>query len=239
MTDIVGRTQWDHDHVLAINPKLNYHFMNETLRDSFYEAPKWSLDNCVKHRIFVSNSCSPLKGAHQVVKALPIILRDYPDAKVCFCGSQVMSNKISDIIHFQGYHLYLRRLVKKMHLEDHVEFLGLLSESQMKQAFLDSHVYVMPSSIENSPNSLCEAQILGVPVVASYCGGTSTLVNDKHTGFLYRYEEYEMMAYLIMKLFSQKDLSLLSAHERQVALKRHDRSINAECLKDIYNLILV
>ena len=238
ITDIIGRTQWDHDHVMTVNPRLRYHFMNETLRDSFYEAPAWDYARCKKHTIFVSNSGSALKGAHQVLKALPIILRSFPDTVVNFCGSSVMSNNLKDIIHFQGYHLYLRRLVKRLRLQEHVRFLGSLSEVQMKQQFLDANVYVMPSAIENSPNSLCEAQILGTPVVASYCGGTPTLLTDGQTGYFYRYEEYEQLAQLAIRLFGQGGGIGLSAAEMEVAGKRHDRGNNAQRLAEIYNDII-
>lgn len=234
VTDIIGRTQWDQAHVITINPNLRYHFMNETLRDSFYEKPLWSYDRCKKHTIFVSNSGSALKGAHQVLNALPIILRQYPDTIVNFCGSSVMSNKLKDLLRFQGYHLYLRRLVKRLHLQEHVRFLGSLSETQMKQQFLDANVYVLPSAIENSPNSLCEAQILGTPVVASYCGGTPTLLTDGQTGHFYRYEEYEMLAQIVIRLFSINDFKELSTKEREIALLRHDREKNAAALKSIY-----
>jgi glycosyltransferase involved in cell wall biosynthesis len=237
IADIIGRTQWDHDHVMTVNPKLHYHFLNETLRDSFYKEPIWNLDRCKKHTIFVSNSGSPLKGAHQVLKALAIIIKTYPDTVVNFCGSSVLNSDFKTMLHFQGYHLYLRRLVKKLGLQEHISFLGNLTEPQMKQAFLDAHVYVMPSAIENSPNSLCEAQILGVPVVASYCGGTPTLVEEGKTGFLYRYEEVEMLAQTIIRLFEQKDFTQLSSDERQSALNRHNREINASRLADIYTKI--
>lgn len=238
ITDIIGRTQWDHDHVVTINPDIHYHFMNETLRDSFYEMPVWSLAKCKKHTLFVSNSGSALKGAHQVLKALPIILRKYPDTVVNFCGSSVMSNDWKTLLRFQGYHLYLRRLVKRLGLQAHVNFLGALTEAQMKQAFLDANVYVMPSAIENSPNSLCEAQILGVPVVASYCGGTPTLVEDGKTGYLYRYEEVEMLAQQIMRLFDCNDFQKLSKKEMDVAKKRHNMDVNARQLVVIYNLMM-
>ena len=239
ISDIIGRTQWDHDHAVTINPKISYHFMNETLRSNFYEG-SWSYENCephsifIRHSIFVSNSGSPLKGAHQVLKALPIILKQYPDTVVNFCGSSVMNNDFKSILHFQGYHFYLRRLVKKLNLGNHVKFLGSLSEQEMKQAFLNANVYVMPSAIENSPNSLCEAQILGVPVVASYCGGTPTLVEDGKTGFLYRYEEVEMVAQKIMNLFDRCDYIDLSKAEIAVSRGRHDRQANANRLIEIY-----
>lgn len=238
ISDIVGRTQWDYDHVMTINPSLRYHVMNETLRDSFYEAPIWSIDKCKKHSIFVSNSGQPLKGAHQVLKALPIILKQYPDTVVSFCGSSVMNNDLKSLVHLQGYHLYLRRLVKRLGLQKNVRFLGLLTEQKMKSAFLEANVYVMPSAIENSPNSLCEAQMLGVPVVASYVGGVPSLVEDGRTGYLYRYEEAEMLAQIIMRLFAQHDYSLLSNAERAMALIRHDKHVNAERLMEIYRNIL-
>lgn len=238
ITEIVGRTQWDQAHAITINPNLRYHFMNETLRDSFYEKPLWNYDRCKKYTIFVSNSGSALKGAHQVLKALPIILRQYPDTVVNFCGSCVMSNSLKDIFRFQGYHLYLRRLVKRLRLQEHVHFLGSLSEAQMKQQFLDAHVYVMPSAIENSPNSLCEAQILGTPVVASYCGGTPSLLVDGQTGYFYRYEEYEMLAQTVMQLFEQDDFTCLSLAEMKVASHRHNREQNARRLAEIYHNIM-
>ena len=238
ISDIVGRTQWDRAHVMTINPRLRYHFMNETLRDSFYEKPTWDYSRCKKHSIFVSNSGSALKGAHQVLKALPIILRQYPDTVVNFCGSSVMSNNLKDLLRFQGYHLYLRRLVKRLHLQEHVRFLGSLSEAQMKQQFLDANVYVMPSAIENSPNSLCEAQILGTPVVASYCGGTPTLLTDGETGRFYRYEEYEQLAQWVMRLFEKDDFTRLSAAEMDAAAKRHDKEKNALRLAEIYHDIV-
>lgn len=237
VTDIIGRTRWDHDHTITINPNLKYHFMNETLRDSFYEEPVWVYEKCTKHTIFVSNSGSPLKGAHQVIKALPIILQKYPDTIVKFCGSSVMNNDLKSKLHFQGYHLYLRRLVKRLGLEKSVQFLGTLSELEMKQAFLDANVYVMPSSIENSPNSLCEAQILGVPIIASYCGGTPDLVKEGETGYLYRYEEIEMLAQVVIRLFSADNFETLSIKERHIAQLRHDKTKNALQLIQIYNTI--
>ncbi len=235
---VVGRTRWDRDHTLSVNPKLHYHFMNETLRSLFYEKPFWSMEKCQPHTIFVSNNSSALKGAHQVLKALPLILERYPDTKLRFCGSNVMNNDLKSLIRMQGYHIYLRKLVKTLELQNHVEFLGQLSEAEMKHAFLDANVYVLPSSIENSPNSLCEAQILGVPAVAAYVGGTSDLVKDGETGYLYRYEEIEQLAQIVMSLFAQSDLKKISENEMAAASMRHDRGTNAATLKSIYTEIL-
>ncbi len=235
VTDVIGRTSWDKAHALTINPEVKYHFMNETLRDVFYETPVWDYARCQKYSIFVSNSNPAYKGAHMVLKALPIILKSFPDTKVYFIGLDVLSSNPKDALRFQGYHVYLRRLIKKLKLEEHVRFYGSLTAEEMKQAFLDAHVYVLPSAIENSPNSLCEAQILGVPVVSSYCGGTADLVEHERTGYIYRYEEFEMLAHLVMDLFRRDSYEKLSCDERKVALQRHDRKANALRLLEIYN----
>lgn len=238
VTDIAGRTQWDKDHVLTINPLINYHHLNETLRDSFYDGDRWSQKKCKPHTIFLSNSSSPLKGAHNFLKALEIVIKVYPDTQVVVCGSSVLNNDFRTCIKFQGYHLFLRRLVKRKNLQSHITFTGALNEYQMKQAFLEANVYVLSSSIENSSNSLCEAQILGVPTVASYCGGTPSLIEDGKTGYLYRYEEHVQLAQRIINLFASDDLSELSRCEQEVANARHDREANAKELARIYNRIL-
>lgn len=235
VTDVIGRTSWDKAHALTINPEVKYHFMNETLRDVFYEAPVWDYARCHRHSIFVSNSNPAYKGAHMVLKALPIILKSFPDTKVYFIGLDVLSSNPKTALRFQGYHLYLRRLIQRLKLRDYVHFYGSLTAEEMKQAYLDAHVYVLPSAIENSPNSLCEAQILGVPVVSSYCGGTADLVQHGHTGYIYRYEEYEMLAHLVMDIFKKESYEELSCAEREVAMIRHDRRVNAKRLVEIYN----
>lgn len=238
ITDIVGRTSWDKAHSLAINPNLYYHRMEESLRDEFYIGQKWSQDKCRKHTIFVSSSQEPLKGAHIVLQALPLILRYVPDIQVRFTGYDILKDNFTSNLHMTGYKLYVRRLIRTLNLEKHVKFLGYLSAEDMKKEFLSANLYILPSAIENSPNSLCEAQLLGVPVVASYCGGVPDMVNDGYTGYLYRYEEYEMLAQIVVKLLTSESLEELSVNEIRVASQRHDRNKNAIRLFQIYNDIL-
>ena len=70
---VIGRTSWDKACVWALNPNANYHSCNETLRDGFYNK-QWQYDKCSPHTIFLSQGHYPLKGLHQVIKSLPLIL---------------------------------------------------------------------------------------------------------------------------------------------------------------------
>lgn len=197
---IIGRTEWDKVHVLAINSKINYFHCDETMRHSFYKN-KWDYSKCEPYSIFVSQAGYPLKGLHQVFKAMPFILKKYPEAKIYVGGSDIINKSWYKI---SGYGRYIKSLIKKYNLFGKIIFLGSLSEDEMCKQYLKSNLFVCPSSIENSSNSLVEAQLLGVPYIASYVGGTPTLMEDREM-YLYRYEEVEMLAYKIMEAFEIRE----------------------------------
>lgn len=236
---VIGRTEWDKIHTLATNPKLKYFFNNETLRNAFYNR-KWSLDNCIKHSIFLSQTGKPLKGLHMVLKALPLIIEKYPDTKVFISGNDYLKNNgLFNKFKRSCFAKYINNIVTENKLEKHIIFLGLLNEEEMADRYQKSHVFVCPSSIENSPNSLGEAQIIGTPLIASYVGGIPDMVKQDETGLLYRFEEYEILAYRIMKVFSDDAFAInLSENERIVARHRHNKIINANELYNIYKNIL-
>ena len=78
---------------------------------------------------------------------------------------------------------------------------------------------------------------MGVPCIASYVGGVPDMIKDGETGFLYRFEEIEMLALKMAQVFQMgsNDLDQLSNSEREVALKRHNRKDNIQTLLDIYS----
>lgn len=232
---IIGRTSWDKARAWAINPEANYYICNETLRPEFYEGHTWNYENCRKHSIFLSQAGYPIKGFHQLLKAMPLILQHYPDAVVRIAGHDIIAvDSARQFLKLSGYGQYIRRLIAKYNLEKHVEFTGNLNAGRMRQEYLDSNVFVCPSAIENSPNSVGEAQILGVPCVASYVGGIMDLMKGNEEN-LYRFEEIEMLAYKICKIFADKESQV---DMRAAACRRHDPETNSERLLSIYESII-
>lgn len=233
---VLGRTDWDLAHVKAIRPSVAYMHSNESLRDSFYGERKWNRASCEAFSIFLSQASYPLKGLHQVLKALPLIAGEFPHVKLRVAGPDFISaNGFVARLKLGGYAYYVRKLIKKLKLRAHVEFIGPLSADEMRDEFLRAHVFVCPSSVENSPNSLGEAQILGVPVVSSYCGGVPSMVTDGESALLYRFEEPEMLAARVVKIFSSDALAnRLSAAGQQEAKVRHDRVKNVEVVEKAY-----
>ena len=229
---VIGRTGWDKAHAWAINPEANYHHCDDTLRSVFYQHD-WSIENCEKHSIFLSQGHYPIKGLHQMIKALPLILRKYPNAKVYVAGNDFFSAKKKWKLN--GYGKYIRSLIKNYNLADKVIFTGILSDIEMCKQYLKSHILVNPSSIENSPNAVGEAHTLGVPTIASYVGGVSDLITHEVTGMVYRFEEYEMLAKAVVKLFDDDALAkLISANAKKIAAKKYAPQKNANELYSIY-----
>lgn len=223
---IIGRTTWDKACSKQINKKARYYICNETLRDEFYKN-KWSIEKCNHFSIFISQGAYSIKGLHYVLEALPLILEKYSETKVYIAGEDItLSNTLKKKLKRTYYAKYISRLIEQYNLKNHIIFTGVLDEKQMCDRYLKSHVFVSPSTIENSPNSLGEAMLLGVPSVASAVGGVSDMLKHNEEGFMYQADAPYMMAYYVCKIFGNNDLALkFSNNAREHALKTHDRSM--------------
>lgn len=234
---VIGRTSWDYAHVKAINPSVNYHFCNETLREEFYKH-QWSYDACEKHSLFLTQAGYPIKGFLQLLKALPFVIERYPDIKVYVAGVNTISDKTwKDRLKRTGFSRIIREFIKKHKLARYIIFTGPLNEKAMCMHYLKANVFVCPSSIENSPNSLGEAQLLGVPCIASFVGGIPDMIPSEACGSLYRFEEVEMLANKICMWF-EKSKDFNNTEMRKISALRHDAEKNQIRLKEIYNEIL-
>ena len=235
---VAGRTSWDHDHALAQNPQVQYHTLQEVLRQPFYETGnQWQLDHCKRHTLFVSQSHYPIKGLHKLLEALPLVLRAYPDTTLRIVGNDPTQKRWWQRTTYANVLKQRIELPKGLDhsLRSHIRYLGALTAQQMADEYRNAHVFICPSSIENSSNSVCEAQLLGTPVIASYVGGLMDLIQHNKSGLLYRFEEVEMLAHHICSIFAQDDLALkLSQAGRRVAQQRHNPSDIADTLYNIY-----
>ncbi len=236
---VIGRTDWDKKASYLLNPKLQYHFNNEVLREPFYEGDIWSLERCEKHAIFFSQISNPIKGFHYLLEALPIVKKYYGDVKVYVAGSDVFKSqeRLSKGRRTE-YVNYIFGLIEKNNLKENIIFCGSLNSIEMKERYIKSHIFISSSIIENSPNSVCEAMILGVPVISSNVGGVSSIISNNE-GLLYPVHESYILAANILELFSNNDLcEEISKKAREKALQRHDKNRNAKDLASIYRSCL-
>lgn len=172
---VMGRTYWDKEVAQFNNPTVKYYHVDEALRQPFYSAPHWDKRRKEKFVIISTISETIYKGLDVVIKAAAI-LKEY--------GFFDFEWQIAGVIQDSEFVKWFETIVGTKCSDVNICCLGLLSPDQLVQRLLSADLYVHPSYIDNSPNSLCEAQYLGVPCCATNVGGVSSLIQDKISGVL-------------------------------------------------------
>lgn len=231
---VIGRTGWDRNHTAQWNPGVQYHFCNETLRENFYTG-QWRYESCRRHSIFTSSCAYPIKGFHILLEAFAEVVKAYPDATLTVTGRSFFASGVKEKLKQGSYERYLSSLAKKYGLKDRICFLGKLSADQMKDAFLKSNIFVLPSVMENSPNSLGEAMLLGVPCVAADVGGVRDLMEADAEGRIYPSMDAKSLEVHIRDIFAMEEKAeAMGAAARDHAQKTHDPENNLRDLIMIY-----
>lgn len=230
---ITGRTSFDREESLKINPNAKYYLMNETMRSDFYEENQGIEE---AYSLFLGQGDYPLKGLHFVLEAMGRLKEKYPEMKLYIAGNSVISHQsLKDIIKLPAYGKYLLSLIRKYDLKDRVIPLGRQSSKQMRERYQKSAVILCASVLENSPNTVAEAMLLGKAVIGSEVGGIPDMIEDKKNGLLFQSGNSEDLAEKISLLFDNPQMrEKLGANARETALVRHNGDKNFEVLMKIY-----
>ena len=231
---VIGRTNWDRAHSSQLNSKAEYRQCAEIMRPEFH-GRTWSPDDCEPQTIFIGSSASPLKGVHIALRAIALLKRRYSDIKVYIAGSDPRRVSRFSLRGQLGYQAYLLSLISRLALEETIHFTGELMAEEMAERLCNANVYLLPSLIENSPNTLCEAMLMGVPSVAAYVGGVPSIANDNNDALLYRANDPVMLAFQIQRLFDDRSLCRkLSSASRIRSIAAQDIKKNVDIVNAIY-----
>ena len=227
VANYMGRTAWDRCIVDVYHPKANYYSCNEVLRNEFINSKECWMPLNTKKIIISTTGCSTLwKGLDTIVKTAKIL----KNMGVDFCW------RIYGDMHHKKY-IEWKEDVDFQSLG--IELIGPVGPERLKDELLKSSVYVHLAYIDNSPNSLCEAQYLGLPVIATYVGGIPSLIANHETGILVPANDPHVIAWQIENLCNNTDMSArLGKAGREMALLRHNQlDIIANLIKIYADLI--
>ena len=205
----LGRTQWDHDCVLRYNPSMRYFHGGEILRPPFYSSEPHSSDP--DELTIVSTISEPPYKGMDVLLLAGYLLRER--------GVKFRWRVFGNITPS-----FFERISNVSLERSGLTLEGVADAETLCAALRSCTLYVHPSYIDNSPNSVCEAQILGVPVIASNVGGIPSLVNDGVNGLLFPSGDAASLVELIVSLYGAPDFRhSLGEEARRTALSRHDK----------------
>lgn len=156
----------------------------------------------------------PHKGQDTVIRALPILAREFPRLRYVMVGEG-------------HYESQLRELATELGVEDHVIFAGAMAEEELPEAYATSTVYVGASRVDAEVNaegfgiSFLEASSSRLPVVAGDSGGVRSAVRDGETGFVVPPDDPEATADAIALLLRDPALRARLGDAGRRAVETH------------------
>jgi glycosyltransferase involved in cell wall biosynthesis len=135
---------------------------------------------------------SPIKGVDLLADVLPEVLARHPSLHVLFIGRD---DGLGD-----GSPAMARIRQRCARFGDRVAHLPPLPRARLQPFIAHALGVLMPSRVDNYPNSCLEAQALGVPVVGSDGSSLEEMMTDGVTGFLARQGDRSSLADAIERL---------------------------------------
>lgn len=222
----MGRTDWDHRISKLYSPNSKYFYCSEMLRDDFYLSE--ALEN------------KTTGGVIQITSTISSTF--YKGADLILKTAQILKTKTKLKFEWSVYGINEMNFAEKktgiLSKNVSVQIKGVISSSKLCEALKKSHCYFHSSYIDNSPNSICEAQMMGVPVISTNVGGISSLIDHNKTGVLFPSNDPFLGASYISQIVNNQDFSLkLGNSARKSALKRHDKGSIIKDILKIYTSI--
>ena len=225
----LGRTEWDKRITKALSDNGKYFHCDEIMRKEFY-SNQWF--NPQKPNIILFSTLNP-----SLYKGLDMILN-----VASLLKSKLKQNiewRIAGITNDDEIVKITEKSLKKKFDLNNIFFLGSLDAKSLINNLLQSNCYIHTSHIENSPNSVCEAMLLGMPVIATYAGGTPSIIQNGENGILVQSGDPFVLTGAILEILENHDFAIqLGENARKKSLLRHDPKVVSLDLLDIYNHIL-
>lgn len=226
---IIGRTDWDKRVTRVLAPNSLYFEGQEMLRESFYNY-NWNKIKFNKVlKIVTTISGGIYKGFETIVKTSKILSLVSFKFEWFVIGLNDSSKSVN----------LVEKWLEEVPENNNIKFLGERTEKEIVSNFLSADIYCQVSHIENSPNSLCEAMLVGMPIVASFAGGTNSILKDGEEGILVQDGDPYSFAGAIVEMAADFPMAKKFAlNARNHALNRHDKSkIIDDLIKVYYDIV--
>ncbi len=143
-----------------------------------------SLKNIPKKEIDVIfiGSRFEIKGAKEVLFAINILKKEYPNIKCLMIGR------------YSRFDYDYEKFIKDNNLQNNITILGNTSHDKIFEYLKKSKVFVNPTHLEMYSHTLTEAMSVKLPVISSDVGGNPELVDHKENGFIIKSTDYNSLA---------------------------------------------
>ena len=165
------------------------------------------------------------KGCEFIVRAMPQILKEVPNAKLLVVGDGPEEDR-------------LKKLIKNLNIDDSVILFGYIRPlgTLLKKIYKSSHLLVLPSLDECMSRTILEAMSMELPIVTTKNWYSEWLVQpNKEAALLVNPRNISMLADAIIKILKDEELSKnLSEKGKQLIETTYNWKIIAKRTIDLY-----
>ncbi|HYM94379.1 MAG TPA: glycosyltransferase [Chitinophagaceae bacterium] len=230
--NLMGRTDWDRRLASVFSPKAKYFHCDEIMRTKFY-LNEWN-PHLVQNKITIITIIRP-----NIYKGLETVFESQKILRQIFSENQIIW-KIAGISKQDEISYLIERKYKKSFEDIGIQLMGPLQEDKLIDEMKASDLFIHPSHIENSPNSVCEAMLLGMPIIATYSGGTPSIIENKKEGLLVQDGDPYTLAGAVIELINDRNYAQsLGANARKKAMVRHNPDKVVSDLINIYSSLII
>ncbi|HEY5371336.1 MAG TPA: glycosyltransferase [Hanamia sp.] len=227
----MGRTDWDRRITSVLSPNSTYFHCDEIMRPGFYFEQS-VYEKSKSDYIILTTIRSPIyKGLETIFECKRILNEMNLECKILW--------KIAGISEADEISYLLEKKYKSTFNGNDIQLLGSLEEKELINEMLGADVFIHPSHTDNSPNSVCEAMLLGMPVIATYAGGIPSIIENNAEGLLVQDGDPYSLAGAIIEMKGNYNRAIgFGKKARKEALTRHDKNKIVDDLMNIYQSIL-
>ena len=223
----LGRTDWDRRCMSAIAPNAKYYYCQEIMREPFYHA-SWKAPVNDKYIFYTTIRDVFYKNVDMIYETSAILNK--------YINRIGFEWRVAGVTEGDTTPQVMRR--KRINPPS-VKLLGNLGSDEIIKEMLNANIFIYPGAIENSCNAVQEAMLTGIPIIATYGGGLSTVLQDNYTGLLVNEGDPYVLAGAVIEVLENYDKAeSMGRTARDVARERHHPRTVTDNLINIYKTVL-
>jgi len=176
----------------------------------------------IKPRLLWVRSFHRQYNPNMAADVLALLVKDYPDAKLCMVGP----DKDGSLDQFKNY-------CQELGISEQVKIKGLLSKSEWHKLSEEYDIFINTTNVDNTPVSVIEAMALGLPVISTNVGGVPFLLEDEKDALLVEKGDAQAMYKAIKSLIENPSLSFAIAQNARTKAETFDWEVVKEKWKEL------
>ena len=234
---IITNTEYNASHIKALmgaETAEKLHVIYNGLRLSRFSPQQEEKTSPVPRILSVARLIEQ-KGLIYLLKACKI-LRD----RGCSFTCEIIGGPESPL--FMNYYVALKKLHRRLQLEDCVRFLGTQRFEQVLEKYREADIFILPSVIAEdgsrdiTPNVLIEAMAMKLPVISTTVTGIPEIVENEVSGILVPPNDENALAAALIKLIHDSNLrKQLGENARKRIEERFDSDQNIRWYIDLFS----